>query len=77
MTRANHSVKRYKTSLVVKGFLQEYGVDYDEAFALVAWFTNVRYLLQLLQFVIGNCSIDVKNAFLNGDITKEVYAAST
>jgi len=37
MTRANHSVKRYKTSLVVKGFLQEYGVDYDEAFALVAW----------------------------------------
>ena len=35
-TKANGSVEQYEAILVVKGFTQEYDIDYEETFAFVA-----------------------------------------
>ena len=44
-TRSDGSIKRYKAHLVAKGFTQEYEIDYEETFALVARISFVRELL--------------------------------
>jgi hypothetical protein len=53
-TCANRSVEYYKARLVVKGFAQEYGIDYDETFAPFARLIYVRSLLAVVVFVIGS-----------------------
>ena len=41
------SIERYKAHMVVRGFLQHYGLDYDETFSLVSKIATVRVLLAL------------------------------
>ncbi|XP_050281934.1 uncharacterized protein LOC126722836 [Quercus robur] len=73
-TKANGFVELYKARLVGNGFTQEYGIDYEETFAHIARLTSVRCLIA----VVAVCrwllyQMDVKNAFLNGDLQEEVY----
>ena len=73
-TKADGSVERCKARLVAKGFTQEYGIDYEETFALVARLTSVRCLIAMVAVCRWPLyQIDVKNAFLNGDIYEEMY----
>ena len=46
--KTNRTIERYKAQLVVKGYTQTYGVDYQETFALVAKLNIVRVLLSLV-----------------------------
>ena len=46
-TRSDGSIECYKTRLVAKGFTQEYEIDYEDTFTLVARTSYVRALLAI------------------------------
>ncbi|KAL8090175.1 hypothetical protein AgCh_039587 [Apium graveolens] len=63
-----------KARLVAKGYSQEEGIDYDETFAPVARLEAIRIFLAFTAH--SNFKVyqmDVKSAFLNGELKEEVY----
>jgi hypothetical protein len=67
-------VVKHKARLVMHGFVQQEGIDYDDAFAPVAHIESIRILLVLAAQEGWHVHhIDVKSAFLNGDLKEEVY----
>ena len=74
-TKAGRS-RRYKARLVVRGFEQREGIDFEETFALVAKFPTVRIMFALAtHFDLEIHHMDVKTAFLYPNIVEEVYIA--
>lgn len=72
--KVDSAVDRYKARLVAHGFSQKYGLDYEETFSPVAKMTCVRVILSLAAAKGRKLwQLDVKNAFLYGDIDKEIY----
>jgi hypothetical protein len=70
---ANGDVDRYKARLVARGFTQTYRVDYNETFAPVSKFTSIRCILALAALEDMEIhQMDVKMAFLNGELEKEI-----
>nr|GFA57081.1 hypothetical protein [Tanacetum cinerariifolium] len=70
------TVIRNKARLVAKGYAQEEGIDFEESFAPVARLEAVRICVAYAahnSFPIYQ--MDVKTAFLNGPLKKEVYVA--
>ncbi|GJW21821.1 retrovirus-related pol polyprotein from transposon TNT 1-94 [Tanacetum coccineum] len=63
-----------KARLVVQGYSQEEGIDYDETFAPVVRIEAIRIFLAFATYMNFKVyQIDVKSAFLNGKLIKEVY----
>ena len=67
-------IDRHKARLVVKGYKQQQGKDYDETFAPVARMETVRTALSIAaQHKWKIYQMDVKSTFLNGVLKEEVY----
>ena len=68
------SRKRYKARLLVKGFAQKNGIDFDEIFSPVVKMTSIRTILSLVLAKDFHFEeLDVKTAFLHGDLEEEIY----
>ena len=68
------NIQRFKARLVAKGFKQVAGIDFGETFAPVAKQSTLRLLWTLAakrDWEVEN--IDIKTAFLNGDLDEEIY----
>ena len=68
------NVERYKARLVAKGFAQKEGIDFKETFSPVASNDSFRVIMALVaHYDLELHQMDVKTAFLNGDIDETIY----
>ncbi|GJR06225.1 ribonuclease H-like domain-containing protein [Tanacetum coccineum] len=71
---ADRTLSRYTARLVANGSSQQLGVDFDETFSLVVKPATIRTVLSLaVSRKWPIYQLDVKNAFLNGDLSETVY----
>ncbi|GKV34500.1 hypothetical protein SLEP1_g42871 [Rubroshorea leprosula] len=67
-------IVRYKARLVVKGFSQKKGIDFDEIFSPVVKMSSIRVVLGLAASMnLELEQLDVKTAFFHGDLHEEIY----
>ncbi|GJZ65453.1 putative RNA-directed DNA polymerase, partial [Tanacetum coccineum] len=74
--KSSSDIDIYKAILVVKGFNQKEGIDFDETFSHVVKMSTVRCVIALS---VTNCwplfQLDINNAFLYGDLDEDIYMA--
>ena len=71
---ADGNIEKCKARFVARGFSQKEGIDYDETFAPVARYNSIRVIISLASVLGWKLhQMDVKTAFLNGQIEEEVY----
>ncbi|GJX41185.1 retrovirus-related pol polyprotein from transposon TNT 1-94 [Tanacetum coccineum] len=69
-------ILKNKDQLVARGYRQEEGIDFEESFALIARLEAIRIFLAFaahMNMVVYQ--MDVKTAFLNGNLREEVYVS--
>jgi len=64
---------RYKARLVMKGFGQKKGIDFEEFFSPVVKMSSIRVVLGLATMNFKVEQLDVKTAFLHGDLDEKIY----
>lgn len=73
-TNPDGSIDKFKARVVVKGYSQQQGVDYDKTFSPVARLSTIRAIIAIA--VKENLKLrqfDVATAFLNGSVKEEIY----
>ena len=72
--KADGSIDKYKARLVVKGYRQKEGLDYFDTYSPVTRITSIRMLIAIASlYNLEIHQMDVKTAFLNGDLDEEIY----
>jgi hypothetical protein len=70
------NIKRFKTRLIAKGFTQREDINYTETFYSVSCKNSLRIIKALVvHYNLKLHQMDVKMAFLNGDLLENVYMA--
>src|SRR6185312_10349960 len=70
------NIERFKARLVAKDFTQREGIDYNETFSPVSSKDSFRIIMALVaHYDLELHLMDVKTAFLNGDLYENVYMA--
>ena len=73
-TDANGNISKYKARVVVQGFNQKEGIDYEKTFSPVVRLDSLRVVLTIAaKDKLKLQQFDVKTAFLNGDLEEEIY----
>ncbi|KAB2604291.1 retrotransposon protein [Pyrus ussuriensis x Pyrus communis] len=68
------NLDKHKARLVTKGFTQREGIDYNETFSPVSTKDSMRIILAITaHFDLELHQMDVKMAFLNGDLEEDIY----
>ncbi|KAH9112159.1 hypothetical protein AeMF1_013477 [Aphanomyces euteiches] len=71
---ADGSLERFKARLCLKGYLQIAGVDFTDTYAPVLRLDSLRLLCALVATLdLETAQLDVKTAFLNGDLDEDIY----
>lgn len=72
--QADGSIKRYKARLVTQGFREIESIDYFNTSSLVVWPTTIRLIFSIaVSSHLPIRQVDVRNVFLNGDHTEQVF----
>ena len=67
-------IDKHKARLVVKGYSQQYGIEFTEVFALVAKMDTVRMIIALAANKVWSLyQLNVKSAFLHGELEENVF----
>lgn len=70
----NDKLSKYKTRLVVNGFGQKKGINFDQIISHVVKMISIHIILDLLASMdLELQQLDVKNAFSHGDKEGELY----
>ena len=68
------NIVKYKARLVAKGYTQNDGIDYKETFSLASKKDSLRIVMYLMtHYDLELQKMEVRIAFLNGDLGEEVY----
>ena len=68
------SIDKFKAKLVAKGFKQKTNLDFFDTFSPVTRITSIKLLIAIAAiFYLKIHQMDVKTAFLNGDLEEEIY----
>ncbi|GKF79253.1 retrovirus-related pol polyprotein from transposon TNT 1-94 [Tanacetum coccineum] len=69
-------ILKNKARLMARGYRQEEGIDFEESFASVARLEAIRiFLVFVAHMNMVVYQMDVKTAFLNGNLREEVYVS--
>ena len=73
-TNVGGHIEKYKAWLLAKGYSQVKGVNFGDIFSPIEKLTSIRVLMSLvIAFDLEMEKMDIKIAFLHGDLEEEIY----